>query len=161
MRTRLPLAACLLLALCASVSGARAPAESPAIAHVIWLGPGCERMIEMDQLYEMMTTLIVQSGVRARERLDRVELQCSGKFVRDALGLRAYLTADVLITRQVPFLGGHGRLLLNRGTSILELESRSFPGLQEQLRRALREVLRAPLRDYAAGRYLEVVRPSP
>lgn len=128
------------------------------LGHVVWLGPGCEQLVEMDQLYELVTSLIAQSGVRPRERLDRVELQCSGRFVREPKTLRAYLTADVLITRQVPYQGGSGRLLLNRGTHTVEIESRSFVGLQQQLRRALHEVLRGPLQDYGKGRFLEVSR---
>lgn len=153
-----PALATLLLTLVTCVEAAGLP--PPRLAHTVWIGPGCERLVEMDELYEFVGGIIAQTGTRPRERMDRLELQCSGRLVKEARGLRAYLTTDVLITRQVPYAGGYGRLLLSRDSSTVELESRSLPGVQEQLRRALRQLMKGPLNDYARGRHPQIVPPA-
>ena len=163
MRVKVLVAATVLAA-----AGIAAAAEDPGMAkidigrlpHSVWLGPGCDGIVEMDQLFETVGTAIEQAGVRARDKMDRVELQCAGAVTEDRRGLHAYLTAEIMITRKVRYGKNIGRLILIRDMRTIELDGQVEEALREPLRGAVREIIKQPLADYVQGKFPEIT-PAP
>lgn len=137
--------------------GASAQAQDAGpLAHMVSLGPGCETVVTMDQLFEIVGTALTEAGARAKDKMDRVEVQCAGALTEDRKGLHAYLTADVLITRKVRYGANIARVLLNRDSRTIQLDAQTEEGLRGPLRGAIGEILKSPLADYAAGRFSEI-----
>lgn len=152
------LIACLalgLVACCLSAHAAQGPESR--LLHAVWLGPGCDQLMDTDEFHELVGGLIEQSGVRAAERTDRLEVECFGKLLATVPRVRAYVSARVTITRLVPYHGLQGRLLLDRETLGIDLDAASLAGLRKPIESALRKTLKAPLAAYRRKRHGEVV----